>query len=94
MDITNTTGQDTRYRVTGTGGNPMDPHHHHDVRIEDAVGWPVLHAGSRISYNPNSEGPWTIFFVVQGKAVTATAASPSDHLTLMQAGGGFTVQVN
>jgi hypothetical protein len=96
MDITNTTGQDTRYNVSGGGGSPIDPHHHREFRMEDTVSWPVLHAGSRVSYNPRpeAEGPWTVFFFVQGKALTATAASPTDHLTLMQAGGGFTVQVN
>jgi hypothetical protein len=94
MDITNTTGTDTKYNVSGGGGVPVDPHHHREFRMEDTVSWPVLHAGSRISYNPKSEGPWTIFFFVQGRAVVATAASPSDHLTLMQAGGAFKVQVN
>ena len=94
MDITNTTGTDTRYRVTGGGGTPMDPHHHREFRTEETVSWPVLQAGSRISYDPKSEGPWTIFFFVQGSAVSVTAKSASDHLTLMQAAGGFTVQVN
>jgi hypothetical protein len=95
MDIDNTTGQDTKYKVTGTGGGtPMDPHHHKEFRIEEAASWPVLAAGSRVSYEPKSEGPWTIYFVVQGKGITATAKSPSDRLTLMQNGGGFHVQIN
>ena len=53
MDINNTTGQDTKYQVSGGGGSPMDPHHHKEFRIEEAVSWPVLHAGSQVSYNPN-----------------------------------------
>jgi hypothetical protein len=95
MDIANTTGQDTKYKVTGTGGGaPMDPHRHKEFRIEEAVSWPVLAAGSRVSYEPKSEGPWTIYFVVQNKGITVTARSPSDRLTLMQSGGGFHVQIN
>jgi hypothetical protein len=94
MDITNTTGQDTRYNVAGGGGTPMDPHHHREFRVEETVSWPVLHAGSRVSYNPKSEGPWAVYFFVQGKAYAATAKSESNHLTLLQNGGGFTVQVD
>lgn len=95
MDITNTTGQDTKYKVTGSGGGPpMGEHHHHEVRPEDAASWPVLHAGSRVSYSPNSAGPWTVYFFVQGKSVAVTAKSASNHLTLMQNGGGFHVQVD
>lgn len=95
MDITNTTGQDTKYQVSGGGGGaPMDPHHHKEFRIEEAVSWPVLAAGAKVSYNPKSEGPWTVYFFIQGKGLVATAKSPSDRLTLMQNGSGFQVQIN
>jgi hypothetical protein len=95
MDIANTTGQDTKYKVTGTGGGaPIDPHRTKEFRIEEAVSWPVLEAGSQVSYNLKSEGPWTVYFFIQGKGITATAKSPSDRLTLMQSGGGFHVQIN
>ena len=96
MDINNTTGQDTKYQVSGGGGGtPVGGHHpHKEFRIEDAVSWPVLHAGSQVSYNPKSEGPWTVYFFIQGKGITATAKSPSDRLTLMQNGNGFHVQIN
>jgi hypothetical protein len=96
MDINNTTGQDTRYQVSGGGGGtPVGGHHpHQEFKMEDAVSWPVLHAGSQVSYNPQSEGPWVVYFFIQGRGITATAKSPSDRLTLMQSGNGFHVQIN
>ena len=94
MEISNTTSQPTQYQVTGGGGAPIDPHHPREFRIEDAKSWPVLAAGSKVSYNPKSEGPWTVYFFVQGRGITATVKSHSDSLTLMQQGAGFHVQIN
>jgi hypothetical protein len=95
MDITNATGQDTKYNVSGGGGSPMDPHHpHREFRMEETASWPVVHAGSRISCNVKSDGPWAVYFFVQGKSYCATAKSAGSHLTLLQNGGGFTVQVD
>jgi hypothetical protein len=54
----------------------------------------MLQAGSRVSYNPKSEGPWAVYVFVQGKAYFATAKSAGSHLTLLQNGGGFTIQVD
>jgi hypothetical protein len=94
MDITNSTDLDTKYKVTGTGGSPMGGHHHpKDFPIEEAVSWPTLHAGNKISYTPKSSGPWTIYFVVQGKGFTVTTESSEDRVTLMRSGAGFQAQV-
>lgn len=94
MDITNSTEVDTKYNVTGGGGAPMGGHHHpKDFPVEEAVSWPTLHAGSQVSYNPKSSGPWTIYFVVQGQGFTVTTESSEDRLTLMRSGSGFHVQV-
>lgn len=93
MDITNSTDQDTKYKVAGGGGSPMGGHGHpHDFPIEEAVSWPTLHAGSKISYTPKSSGPWTVYFVVQGKGITVTTESSDGHLMLVRSGGGFKVQ--
>lgn len=95
MDITNTTDIDTKYKVTGGGGSPMGDHHHpKDFPLEEATSWPTLHAGSQISYHPHSSGPWTIYFVVQGKGFTVTTESAEDRLTLVRSGAGFQVQVS
>ncbi|HEY3571970.1 MAG TPA: hypothetical protein VGP73_28830 [Thermoanaerobaculia bacterium] len=95
MDITNTTDVDTQYKVTGGGGPPMGDGHHHnnDFPMEAAASWPTLHAGSQVSYNPKSSGPWTIYFVVQGQGITVTTESSDNRLTLMRSGSGFHVQV-
>jgi hypothetical protein len=94
MDITNSTDLDTKYKVAGGGGTPMGGHHHpEDFPMEEAVSWPTLHAGSQVSYTPKSSGPWTIYFVVQGKGFTVTTESSEDRLTLMRSGAGFHVQV-
>jgi hypothetical protein len=95
MDITNTTDVDTKYKVTGGGGTPMGPHHQSkDFPVEEAVSWPTLHAGSRISYNPKSSGPWTVYFMVQGKGVIVTTGSSDGQVMLMRAGNGFHAQAN
>ncbi len=95
MDITNTTDVDTKYKVTGTGGSPMGGHHHpKDFPIEEAVSWPTLHAGSRISYTPKSDGPWTVYFVIQGKGFTVTTESADSQVMLMRSGAGFLAQGN
>ena len=94
MDITNTTDVDTKYKVTGSGGSPMGGHYHpKDFPIEEAVSWPTRHAGSQVSYNPKSSGPWTIYFVVQGKGITVTTESSDNRLILTRSGSGFQVQV-
>jgi hypothetical protein len=94
MDITNTTGQDTHYHVTGGGGAPMGPHPHKDFPMQEAMSWPVLQAGSKVSCSIKSEGPWTVYFYVQGKGLTVTTQSASNRLTLLQNGGGFQVQID
>jgi hypothetical protein len=94
MDVTNTTGHDARYNVSDGGGTPIHPHRNPEIHAEQTANWPVVHAGSRVSYNPNSEGPWNVFFFIQGKAYSVTANSPGNHLTLLQKAGEFTVQVD
>ena len=41
--------------------------------------WPMLQAGSRISCDLKSKGPWTVFFFVQGKSYSVTAKSAANH---------------
>ena len=91
MDISNSTGQDTKYKVTGgTGGSGMGPHHH--FRAEEAVNWPVIRAGSRIHHDPTPPGLWVVWFVVGNHQVSREVSSPSDQVTLVQAGSNFRAQ--
>jgi hypothetical protein len=93
MDISNSTDLDTKYRVVGGGGTPIGGHYHpKDFPMEESVSWPTLHAGSRISYTPKSTGPWTVYFVVQGKGLTATLDVSDGQLMLARSGAGFHVQ--
>jgi hypothetical protein len=95
MDITNSTDMDTKYKVTGSGGPPMGGQdHHRDFPSEEAVSWPTLHAGRQISLHPNSSGPWTVYFYVQGKGFIATAETSDVQVTLMRSGAGFHVQAS
>jgi hypothetical protein len=95
MDITNTTDVDTKYKVTSGGGTPMGPRHQaKDFPMDEAMSWPTLHAGSRISYNPKSTGPWTVYFVVQGKGITVTTETSDGQVMLMRSGSGFQAQAN
>src|SRR4051794_17004698 len=84
MDISNDTGQDTRYKVTGTGGSGMGPHGR--PRPEDTVNWPVLAANSTIHHKPASKGPWKVYFFIDGHDVVAVeASSDTDHVQLLVA---------
>jgi hypothetical protein len=94
MEVTNGTTQDCKYNVTGGTGTPIHPHSHPEIRADQAMHWPMLHAGSRLSLDVNSEGPWNVFFFIQGKAYSVTANSPGNHLTLLQRAGEFTVQID
>ena len=95
MDITNTTDLDTKYKVSSGGVTPMGGHHHvKDFPLEEAASWPTLHAGSRISYTPKSDGPWTVYFVIQGKGFTVTTDSADGEVMLTRSGAGFLAQAN
>ena len=96
MDITNSTDLDSKYKIAGGGGPPMGGHHHdkEDFPAAEAVSWPTLHAGSRISVHPNSTGPWTVYFYVQGKGLIATTEASDGRVTLMRSGAGFHVQAS
>lgn len=94
MEILNGTSTDGKaYVHDGSSAPPMDPHRRPNIRAEETAHWPMLRAGSRLSYDLKSEGPWDVYFFVQGKAYSVTAHAGS-HLTLLQNGGGFTVQVD
>jgi hypothetical protein len=94
MDITNSSDHDAKYKVSGDSGSPMGGHHHpQDFPNEEAVSWPTLHAGSRVSYAPKSSGPWTVYFFVHGEKLIVTTESAEDRLTLMRSGNGFHVQI-
>ncbi|HEY4574515.1 MAG TPA: hypothetical protein VIJ26_11140 [Thermoanaerobaculia bacterium] len=58
------------------------------------MSWPTLHAGRQISLHPNSSGPWTVYFYVQGKGFIATAETSDVQVTLMRSGAGFHVQAS
>lgn len=92
MELSNTTGQDTKYKVT-SGGSGMAPHGN-PFRIEEAVGWPTLHAGGRIHHQPKSSGPWLVYFVVKGQGISVATSSPDDRVSLVESNGGFRAQVS
>ena len=87
MDISNDTGQDTRYKVTGTGGSGMGPHGGpSSIRPEDTVNWKVLPANSTVRHKPASKGPWKVYFFIDGHGVVvAEASSDKDRVQLVVA---------
>jgi hypothetical protein len=94
MDISNTTPQDGRYRVTGTGGSGMAPHgHSFPFRAEEALHWEVIPSGAVIQHKPASKGPWKVYFFVDGRGVAAEASSDNDHVELIAHGEAFRTQV-
>lgn len=92
MELTNTTDEDTKYKVSGTGGSGMNPHKPFDP--EDAVNWPVLPAGGRVHHQPKSPGPWTVFFFVKGQSFFKKVHPDTERVTLVATGGGFRVDSN
>ncbi|HEV7516958.1 MAG TPA: hypothetical protein VGR07_11720, partial [Thermoanaerobaculia bacterium] len=73
MDVSNSTGQDTQYRLGGGGGKA-------------AVNWQPLPNGSRSQcFDPQI--PWTIDFQLpDGTVVSATFHHPKAAVALVKAG--------
>jgi hypothetical protein len=87
MDIDNSTPIDTKYKVAGSGGSGVGPHHH--FKIEEAASWPTLRAGARVHHEPTPPGPWVVCFVVGKHQVIKEIDSASGRVTLVQAGADF-----
>lgn len=93
MEVTNTTDEDTKYKVSGsTQGSGMNPHK--PVDPEEAVNWPTLPAGGRVHHQPKSPGPWTVFFVVKGQVVSKNIHPGTERVSLVATGGGYRVDSN
>ena len=93
MEVTNTTDQDVKYKVTGgTQGSGMNPPKPFDV--EEALSWPTLPAGGRVLHKPKSPGPWTVFFFVQDQGFVKKVHPDTQRVTLVATGGGFRVDSN
>jgi len=90
MEISNNTDQDTRYRVTGTGGSGAGPHDpHFPFKREDTVNWKELAAGSIVRHKPASKGPWKVYFYVAGQGLATEASSDNDRVQLITHAGNF-----
>lgn len=93
MEVTNTTDEDAKLKVAGnTQGSGMAPHGHFDP--EEAARWPTVPAGGRIQHKPNSPGPWTVFFFVQGQGVFKRVNANTQQVSLVKTGGGYRVDSN
>jgi hypothetical protein len=83
MDITNSSDKDVRFKVSG--GEPL---------ANEVASWPVLPAGSLVSYKPTSPGPWTVAFYVSDQWVVVESTSASDKVYLWQTGGSLRAEVH
>ena len=93
MDVTNTTNEDVKYKVSGgTQGSGMHPPKPFD--IEEALNWPTLPAGGRVQHKPKSPGPWTVYFVVKGQRFFKKVHPDTEKVSLVETGGGFRVDSN
>ena len=93
MEISNDTGQDTRYKVTGTGGSGMAPYGHFPFRREEAEKWAVLQAGDVVSYPLHPKESCVVYFFVNGQGCTAVASSDDDRIHLVHTGAAFRAEV-
>ena len=93
MEVTNTTDEDAKFKVSGnTQGSGMAPHGHFDP--EEAVHWPTIPAGGRVHHKPGSPGPWTVFFVVEGQGFFKKVSPNTERVALVATGGGYRVDSN
>ena len=83
MDISNSSDKDVRFRVSG--GEPM---------AREVASWPILPAGSLVSYKPTSPGPWTVVFSVSGQWIVVESTSASDQIYLLQTGNSLRAEVH
>jgi hypothetical protein len=93
MEVTNSTGTETKYKITSSGGSGMNLHGP-GFRVDEAMGWPSIPPGGQVHYTPKSNGPWTVYLVVRGQGLTAKADSASDRVTLVESNGGYQVLVS
>jgi hypothetical protein len=82
MDVSNSTGQDTRYTVTSGPPTPARNRESGDLR-----------PGHRNHWIPSSPGPWTITFQVGAHTYTGIAGSPLSEVELVEAAGVYKVVV-
>jgi hypothetical protein len=90
MDISNDTGQDAKYKVSG-GGTPVGPHGRF-VPSEETSRWPVIAAGTTISVPVTSKGPWKVYFVVNGEGFVTVSSADNDLVRLAPSGNTFQVE--
>lgn len=86
MEITNDSGQDTRYKVTNSGGGSgMDPRRY--FKPEEIKRWQLLRAGESVNHSPVPPGPWYVHFLVNGEEVVdAPVKTARDRVRLAPAG--------
>ncbi len=88
MDVSNSTGLDTDYKVTSSGG----------TRGEH--GWQTLAGHSRVEHEIEpDEGPWKIEFQVPGtnntgvQTITGRFNNPKVQIVLLEQSGSFIVDI-
>jgi hypothetical protein len=88
MELSNSTGEDTKYKVTsgGAGAAPQK----HPLNNE---GWRDLPAGALVHHSLPPPGPWHISFLVNGRRVIGEAGSNACQVKLVQKGGTYRVEV-
>jgi hypothetical protein len=91
MEVDNTTGQETKYKVASGGGSGMAPHHHSG---QEAASWSTIAPYSSVQHVPSSSGPWKVYFFVNGESVAGTVTTSDGRVELAETSGKFKVKVH
>lgn len=98
MDVTNNTGEETKYRVSSGGTPPGDPE---ERERGDKAGtnrlcvtpWRKLSKSGCDKHAPVPPSPWRVEFQVGGQTIAGVASQPTDQVKLVQVKGKYKVQV-
>lgn len=89
MDISNNTGENSKYKVSSSGAQGVQP--------RPAPGWKTLQKRQRIRHQLDQPGPWRVEFLVERGGeeihVSNIAHTAADLVELNESGGSFDVVV-
>jgi hypothetical protein len=108
MDVSNTTGEETKYRVTSGGTPPGDKEDDEkkSAKVDGEKGdkarkdpfcvtpWRKLAKSGCDKHAPVPPSPWVVEFQVGGKTVVGVASKPTDEVKLVLVKGQYKVEVS
>ena len=101
MDVSNTTGEETKYRVTSGGTPPGDKEDEKEKKASPGnraqicvTRWKKLKQSDCFKHAPVPPSPWMIEFQVGDQTVVGIADQPTDQVKLVRVRGKYRVEIS